>query len=209
MAVIPKVTDQLRDSIRQGLKKPTGARRGGLGPLARRLRPVAADLARFTAQTAELKARTLKHVAAKFRDEDENKVLEVLLAPDLLDFQQSYDDLMETMRVSNIQTEAVSESRAEDIFVERVAEFLSIRSPGGRGGGSGTTGSTIVHTNRAGDSVLYCLGYFVSTATAFGISTPAFVNLKGRYSFGIIDNGVQKFDGVVWTCPNVVQVDLP
>jgi hypothetical protein len=208
--MIPKPSEALLGLVRQGLQNPAAVRRATASTLWRTLRPVVPDLARFNAQSDEFRSRWRKQVAAKFRDDTEKGAVEVLLAPDLLDFEQSYDALTEVMRNSGIATEAVDESRAEEIFVDRVAEFLTAYSArGSSGGGGSSSANTIVHTNRHGDSVLYCLGYFVSTATAFGISTPASIKLKGRYSFGIVDSGVQKFDGIVWTCPAVVGVDLP
>ncbi len=118
----------------------------------------------------------------------------------------SYDSLLNTIVKSGLPLEKVDPDQAEEIFVDRLAEFMAVQLTAPSGGGT----QTIVDSNRSGDTVLYAKGYFTSTGTAFGVSTPATAYLApARYSFGIIDAGTIKFDGIVWSCPTRVRLNQP
>lgn len=145
--------------------------------------------------------------AAIFRDEDEENIdLPVLVAPDLGNFARSNASLISALQRSQIPLRSIDDDEAEEILVLRLSEHLAARART-----VGLTGTdTVVDTNRGGDTVLYCKGYFVSTATAFGTSTPARNKIPaGRYTFGIAEPNGPRFEGVIWTCPTNVRLRLP
>jgi hypothetical protein len=178
------------------------------------------DVLYFDLQTRVLRRQAEKQYAAIFQDDGPKaERLPVLVRiPELDNVHPSYGRLLEALSKSDIPLETVSPEEAREIFVDRLSEFLAARVavPPGPAGlppdgaySSSTSALTIVHSNRNGDTVLYALGYFTSTGTAFGISTPARGHLSGRYSFGIIDSGTHRFDNVIWTCPTTVKLNLP
>jgi len=165
------------------------------------------DVIRFRYQSRELQHRNLPQYAAFFRDDGpDGEELPILVeVPNLRKVETSYSSLLNTLEKSNFRFEKVEPPSAEEIFVDRLAEFLSVRPSA-----ASQSNRTIVHSNRRGDTVIYAYGYFTSTGTAFGVSTPASKSLaSGRYSFGIIESGKERWENIVWTCPNIVQLNLP
>jgi hypothetical protein len=166
------------------------------------------DVQHFRSQTTELERRSVPQFAASFRDDSpgDDSLLVLVQVPDLESVEKSYEYLLGLLQKSNFRLEKVDGEEAEEIFVDRLSEFLTMQSIPV----SQSASKTIVNSNRAGDTVIYAKGYFVSTGTAFGMSTPAVRYLSpGRYSFGIIDSGNPRFDNIVWSCPATVRLDLP
>jgi hypothetical protein len=192
--VIPNVSPDLRGNVARALRLAERPRRGGAETPAY-LRAFARDFEEFH----ERKAKRWPQPAAILRDEDGGAMqLPVLLKLDA--------PLINQLGESGIPLRTVDKDEAEAIMIDRIAEFLAVRSR--HSGVAGRT--TIVHSRREGDTVLVCKGYFLSTATAFGISTPARGEISpGRYTFGISRGGSRRFDGVIWTCPTIVNLDLP
>jgi hypothetical protein len=124
-------------------------------------------------------------------------------------YQKSVDEVLE----SGLSVVEMSPQEGRKTFRDRMVEFLLARFIAiSSTGGAGATNPTVVDTRRAGDVVLCCKGYFTSTQTAFGVSTPAQNYLPpGKYGFGIMDNGVARFDPVLWIVPHLgnVRVALP
>lgn len=202
--MIPAVTPDLRTLVAGALREAARRTRGPeTSPL---LRQIAPDLAQFHAQAAELEMAGLQQTVALMRDEDSvDPDLPVLLAPDLTDVERSYDELLATLERSGIGVRTVSPEAAERTLIDRMSEFLAVRSRKSAGG----TG-TLVNSRRSGDTVLYCKGFYVSTATGFGLSTPATKSIPaGRYTFGIVEPTGDRFEGLVWTCPTTVTLNLP
>jgi hypothetical protein len=146
---------------------------------------------------------------------DREQLPVIVQVPDLNSIITSYRSLLNALRKSNLTLEKVDSKSSQEIFTERLSEFLVVGSDGGPPTNQNiseeqTTGLTTVNSNRAGDTVLYAKGYFVSTGTAFGISTPAKRLLpRGRYSFGIMEAGGPRFEEILWTCPTAVKLNLP
>lgn len=165
---------------------------------------VSSDIGHYRRQIDELQSNGLPYYVALFKDEGET--LPVLLQlPDFTRIQSSYMELAAVIRGSNLKVAEVSKAEAQKIFVDRVAEFLMVS------GSSTPATPTTVHSKKNGDTILYAKGYFTSTGTAFGVSTPASFALKpGRYSFGVMASGKPKFDPILWTCPHSnVRIKLP
>jgi hypothetical protein len=136
----------------------------------------------------------------------------IVRAPDLQNLKASYERFLETLRVTKLPLEEVSQERAQEIFIDRLAEFIAARMSSGPSEHTPTSSSvtlTIVNSNRKGDTVICCQGYFTSTAVGFGVSTPAVGVLSGRYSFGIINGGLHDFENILWTCPTTVKLNKP
>jgi hypothetical protein len=206
--MIPVVPSHLRGALIKAVRRSSFLPQVVEERLHPEIHPLSPDIELFRLLKAELEGANLHYQAAIFHDEDDQvPPLPVLLAPDPLDLRGSQDSLLSMLEQSDIKTKPVSQSEAESIFVDRASEFLAARLTGQGGGASS---STVVNSNRSGDTILYCKGYFVSTATAFGVSTPATNSIPaGRYSFGILDAGSHRFEGVVWTCPANVRLNLP
>jgi hypothetical protein len=165
------------------------------------------DVQHFHSQTTQLELRSVPQYAVSFKDDgpDGELLLVLVQVPDLHSVKASYDLLLETLRKSNLPLEKVTPRDAEEIFVDRLSEFLAVQSIS-----LAPSTATVVNSNRNGDTVIYAKGYFTSTGTALGVSTPAVGYLSsGRYSFGIIDSGNPRFENIVWTCPADVQLNLP
>jgi hypothetical protein len=165
------------------------------------------DVLHFHMQVQALEYIGAPLVAGLFRNSPGEKptLLVPVRAPDLSNVTRSYDDALTALDQSGVPLEKIRPSEARSALVDRLAEFIAARSATVPGL------DTIVHSNRTGDPVFYCNGYFTSTATAFGTSTPAAGALEGgRYSFGVVDAGTRKFDNTLWTCPNLnVRLPLP
>jgi len=216
--MIPTVEAALRQAVKEAFAweepseyytptRRTHTRRPAL------VRALAPDIALFRAQIEELEQRQIPQLVAQYRDED-GGILPIPLVADLLDFERSYVKLYEAMVASSIKTDVAAPAQAQEILADRMSEFLAVRSSGGGGdpyaASTAAGAATTVYSNRVGDTVIYCKGYFVSTAAGFGTSTPASGTLaQGRYSFGIIDAGTQRFEGIVWSCPAQVRLSLP
>src|SRR5262249_26637805 len=132
----------------------------------------------------------------------------IVRAPDLQNLTQSYRSALDTLEATGFEQEEVSADMADQIFIDRLAEFIAVAD--GFGSASSQT-QTIVNSKRKGDTVIYCQGFFPSTATGFGVSTPAARFLSaGRYSFGILrKNGQHDFENILWTCPATVKLNKP
>jgi hypothetical protein len=183
------------------------------------------QIARYSQQAQALDRAGVTPYAAIFIDA-ENRTARlptpVVVAEDqLADPVRFYRETLEILDKAGLPLEPTDPDVLKEAFIDRLAEHLTIADPPlafgrehqqfppGRVGVGGLT-LTEVHTNREKDTVLVCDGYFASTATGFGVSTPAVGELTpGRYSFGILDGGQRRFDGVVWSCPRIVTLDLP
>jgi hypothetical protein len=118
---------------------------------------------------------------------------------DLTDFHSSIERIFQAASQSGLKADTVSQHEGMEIFGDRLSDFIVSRATAS--GGSAMT-DTIIDSNRIGDTVLYAMGYFYSTGTACGRSTPATVKLlPGRYSFGIMNGHIPDFDGTVWAVP--------
>jgi hypothetical protein len=176
-------------------------------PEARLPASVHPEIVHFGSQLRELQRRAIPQYAALFKDDgsDGNKLPILVKVPDLDNIDLSYKELLQALSKSDVRLEEANSENAEGIFVERMSEFIAVRSTT-----TGPNSDTIVHTNRKDDTVLCAKGFFVSTGTGFGISTPAQGYLTpGRYSFGIMTSTGPKFEDVVWTCPRELKVNLP
>ena len=198
----PRVTEQLRSVVSKFVRDVEQLR---IGPIEQRFRALLPDIFHFREQTLGLAQYGLTPRVVIFNDDDDNGTrLPVLLQiPDLSNVAWSYEQALGAFEQSDLEIEEVEPAAARNIFIDRLAEFIVAAS-------ASAGAPTTVNSNRHGDTLLYAKGYFTSTGTAFGVSTPAVAQLSGRYSFGIVDNGKHRFDSVVWTCPNAnVRVDLP
>jgi hypothetical protein len=169
------------------------------------------DVVHYRLQVALLQGAHLAPAVAAFKDKDTGETLPVLLrVPSLSRVEATYDFLRGLLANSKIPVANVTPETADKIFVDRLAEFIAVGTSSGAAV-SAVVADTIVESNRAGDIILYAKGYFTSTGTAFGKSKRARRQLipAGRYSFGIIDGGVAKFDNIVWDCPTTVSLPLP
>jgi hypothetical protein len=166
------------------------------------LRGLLPDIRHFQRQMAlESPPPTVAHLT----DGDDGAHLKVLLrVPDLDNPLLSHEMLRRMLEISRIVLEPVTRDQATEIFIDRMSEYLTVLQMV-----STTSGLTDVTSNRTGDTLLYALGYFVSTGTAFGISRASVHLSPGRYSFGIIDGGTHRFQPTVWSCPTTVHVSLP
>jgi hypothetical protein len=85
----------------------------------------------------------------------------------------------------------------------RAAEFATLAD-------RARTGITTVHTPQTGETVVFCKGYFLSTAAGFGQSTPAHKAIPpGQYCFGVMRTDGLRFQDLVWDCPTNLHLDLP
>jgi hypothetical protein len=163
------------------------------------------DVLRFDFQRRVLSRRQIPQFAALFRDDGPNgEILPVVvLAPDLQNLDTSYERFLETLRSTKLPLEKVSPETAQNIFIDRLAEFIAVRRAWTATNASSSVTQTIVTSNRSGDTVICCQGYFTSTAAGFGTSNPAVGVLSpGRYSFGIMNGGLHDFENILWTCPS-------
>jgi hypothetical protein len=205
----PRVSPEFREIVAEIVRFPGGV----IGsqwtpPYAPPFNSALPDVQHFRSQRIELTRRSVSQFAASFRDDgpDGDSLLVLVQVPDLTSVEESYQRLLSSLQKSNFLLEKLDWERAEEIFVDRLSEFLSMQSSSV----PQSTSKTIVNSNRAGDTVIYAKGFFISTGTAFGMSTPAVGYLsQGRYSFGIMDSGNPRFDNIVWSCPATVRLDLP
>ncbi|WKA27501.1 hypothetical protein [Bradyrhizobium roseum] len=118
-----------------------------------------------------------------------------------------YEGFLTSLNQSGIRPYPISQNDAHEIFVDRLSEFIATRVDSGVGS---SPPSTFVETNRIGETVLYAKGYFLSTGTVFGTSTPAIASIpSGRYSFGILNSkGQQQFENAVWSIPTQSAIRL-
>jgi hypothetical protein len=66
-----------------------------------------------------------------------------------------------------------------------------------------------VHTNGGGHTVVYCAGYFKSTALGFGRSSPAVRSIDpGNYLFGLSTPSGHDFDNTLWSIAGDTDVPL-
>jgi hypothetical protein len=177
-----------------------------------KLRPALAhavlpEIRHFNYQMTRLQG-SFRQQAAFFRDDGpKGDFLPLLvMVPDLDRPGESYDRLLFALNQSKIPIEGITSEQATQIFVARLSEFLASQlAPS-----THIPRETIVHSNRSGDTVICAKGYFLSTGTAFGVSSPATGYLpQARYSFGIIDSGMHIFENIVWTCPTTLKINLP
>ncbi len=136
------------------------------------------------------------------RDPIENKTREVPVVAkfsNLLNLNHCIDALFKAIHLSKLKANKITASDGRQIFADRLADFLVSRATAGS---SSSAVDTVIDSNRTGDVVLYAMGYFYSTGTACGTSTPATVKLlPGRYSFGIMQGSIPDFDSTVWAIP--------
>jgi hypothetical protein len=205
--MVPQIPQDLREAVLAFVNPELGTRRS-LAPPPSIDKDVELGLTDFRVARADTGDVAYPFYAATFRDEDDaSQLLDVVVAPLIRGLQVTR--LLTDLLHSQVPVRAVSANEAENIVVDRAAEFIAARS--GAGGGRGSGSATIVDSSRVGDTIVYCNGYFVSTATAFGVSTPATKAIpKGRYSFGIVQaDGSHRFDRTLWTCPARVRLPLP
>lgn len=189
-----------------------------VGPSIIQTADIASDVHDFNIQKEVFDARGIPHLAVTMenRIEDteyrlenlfESQNVNVLIkVPDLGRPEESYSFFVSDLERSGLEISHVDSSEAEDVFLSRLSEFVSSRANFGQ---AVTPPVTIVHSNRRGDTVLYARGYFLSTGTAFGVSTPATGTLAGgRYSFGILNSGSPKFENIVWSISATKKIKL-
>ena len=207
----PRVSRQFRDAVHEIVRLGYVPERSNIIAPTFRLPSNSSllDVSYFHLQTREIRVNSTSQYAAFFHEaEFDGDSFPVLVqVPDLDNFNASYEYLLLSLEKAKFKLEQVAPPQATEIFVDRLAEFLSVEVTAGS---TPIRANTIVNSNRHGDTVIYAKGYFVSTGTAFGLSTPAQRYLApGRYSFGIMDSGQPKFQNVVWNCPTTVRLDLP
>jgi hypothetical protein len=171
------------------------------------------------AQAERFRERSIRpHVAILYDEDDLEKVnkLEVpIRADELGDLDRSYRRTMGVLERSGIQLKQLHDvGDMETAFVDRLAESTAVLFAETYKQINGPTvvsrSDTIVNSNRSNDTILYAKGYFLSTGTAFGLSTPATAYLlPSRYSFGIMEPGGPRFENIVWSCPATVRLNLP
>jgi hypothetical protein len=157
------------------------------------------------------------YVAVLYDEDDEKRTrgLNVpIQADDLNDARRSYSRAIDVVEQSGIELKEVDSSEALEAFVERLAEAMAQMFANSylQMGGPPVLGNkaTTVCSNRANDTILCAKGYFLSTGTAFGVSTPAYGYLvPSRYCFGIMEPGGPRFENVLWSCPTTVRLRLP
>jgi hypothetical protein len=202
----PKVPDDLRQAVEGLVESAPSQFTHWVNQYGeRRLASFAPDVFRFDYQSKILSQRRIPQLAAQFRDDgpDGEMLPVVVLAPDLHNVARSYQGFTETLRETKFLLEEVSPETARKIFEDRLAEFIAVRMAWTANNALSTLTQTIVTSNRSGETVICCQGYFTSTAAGFGTSNPAVGILSpGRYSFGIMNNGVHDFEGILWTCPS-------
>jgi hypothetical protein len=174
-----------------------------------RLGSVLGDIMHFHFQMRLLAGGSFTQYAVRLGyDGPQKEPVPVLVQiPDLHRAKESYEQLLESLDKSNLKFDKVDAQVGRDIFVDRLSEFLTVRSA--TFSAQAGVKLTIVNSNRHGDTVLYAKGYFVSTGMALGVSTPAQGQLSGTYSFGIMDSGKARFESTLWSCPAVVKLNLP
>jgi hypothetical protein len=204
--MIPEVPPGLHAAVLALMNTSVATQRSPLPPIDRGIQE---DLNTFRQARETGASQEHPFFAAEFHDEDDsNHLLEVLVAPVL--FGPGVSRLLAALQRSKVPVRSVSDLEAQNIVADRAAEFIAA-SAAPDGGGRGSGSATVVDSNRSGDTIVFCKGYFVSTATGFGVSTPAMRRIsKGRYSFGIVEaNGSHRFDNTLWTCPAQVRLNLP
>jgi hypothetical protein len=139
------------------------------------------------------------------------------LVPVKIDNLDNYEeDIIEKLAAidssDGIQVREIDQTDYEEQFEIRISEFLTKRISSVIDNVNFGQDPTIVDSNRDGDVIIYCKGYFFSTQLAFGLSTPAKKILSpGQYCFGIMDKSGVKFQNLLWSVPSScnVRVDLP
>lgn len=118
---------------------------------------------------------------------------------------QEIDELVR----AGLRAFTVSPREAEEHFRERAADFIAVRAAYAATGGPPNPNVTVT-TNRNGDTIIYSKGYFYSTQTGFGTSTPASNHLPaGRYDFGILVSKHPHWNGVLWSVPASGSIHVP
>jgi hypothetical protein len=116
---------------------------------------------------------------------------------------------IEELLRAGLKAFTVSPREAEKYFRERAADFIAVRAAYVAAGGPPNPNVTVT-TNRAGDTIIYSKGYFYSTQTGFGTSTPASNHLPaGRYDFGILVSKHPHWSGVLWSVPASGSIHVP
>ena len=179
------------------------------------LEEIQVHIQQFNLQTEVLRLQAEPAYVALLRDaEQPDLVLPTpVVGPDVRagrEFVEQYQAFAGELADTGLQIETYEPRSTIEVFTDRLAEHLAVRSPPVAPGQFGNA-DTVVTTRRDGDPVVQCLGYFVSTAITVGTSKSVVVpKLSGRYSFGISLQGRHVFDGNVWNCPrHDVTVDLP
>ena len=169
------------------------------------------DVVYFRHQMRALVRQSEPAYVAMFKDADDARtnLPVVVRVPDLHNLQTPYYFLLESLGKSGLKLEKINANDAQEVFIDRLSEFVVAAIT--QAGSGATLPPTVVNSNRHGDTVLYAKGFFVSTGAGFGVSTPATGYLsRGRYSFGIMDSGMPRFEGIVWDCPHPnVRLNLP
>jgi len=209
----PKVSDELREAVLKVVREPSAvaSARGAffrtITATEYNFTDVYADVNHFRYQQDTLSGRGVSQYVATFNDDGPNKdSLKVpIRVPDLQNIEKSYGRILDVVSKWNLPLDKIDAKNVEEVFVDRLSEFLAVRQQPN----FSSTAITTVHSNRKGDTVLCAKGYFTSTGMGFGVSTPAKGYLKGRYSFGIVDNGMPRFYPVIWSCPTTATIKLP
>jgi len=180
---------------------------------------IAPDVGYFRAQAEALLQSSIKPYVAVMYDEDDTARTHGLDVPiqaeDLANIEASYSRMFNVLERSSVELKRLDDVESLEVaFVDRLAEsvatmyahaYMQINGPMVFG-----QDETIVNSNRTNDTILYAKGYFLSTGTAFGISTPAKAYLlPSRYSFGIVESAGPRFENVLWSCPTTVHLRLP
>ena len=172
------------------------------------------DVEYFLEQQRVFEREKISQVAAKLDVADKGSDSKapsgeiIVRAPDLvMGVHENYSKLLTALEASDLKLRRVESDEAAWIFRNGLLDFLGKRE--GQSFLSSAffahstipplTVNTIVNSNRAGDTIIYSKGFFLSTGTAFGVSTPARrALLPGRYCFGIVDGGAPKYENLLW-----------
>jgi hypothetical protein len=210
---IPQIKDGLRELL-ENIENQSFPRELHIGTSTIQAADIASDVHDFKLQKEVFEVHGIPHFAVTMENrtgsilEDMQSVSVLIKVPDLGRPMESYSFLVSDLERSGLDISQVESSEANDVFLSRLSEFVSSRA-----NVAGQVAPLVtVHSNRRGDTVLYAKGYFLSTGTAFGISTPATGTLEGgRYSFGILESGSPKFEKIVWQIPenSEIKLDLP
>ncbi len=163
-------------------------------------------------QFRDLEARGLSCYGAWFRMEgkDSPEVFVPLKIPELDDWEASYTKAVSNLSASNLRVDQTSADEGKAAFRNRVVETLDVRAAAPASILGTQHNPVTVDTNRTGDLVVYTKGFFLSTETGFGKSTPAKGLLPaGRYDFGVRVNGVSQFSGTLWSVPHAGNIFVP
>jgi hypothetical protein len=180
-------------------------------------RDLAEDERQFQRQETHLSARYDDRLAVRLRADAWPHEGEQLLAMvDVYGISQDYDveKARITLKDSGLEVEHIDPVQARDVFADRVAETIAIRTanPGepsypdhiGYGRGKDT-----ISSRYDGDDIVCAKGWFLSTCTIIGQSACVLDILPGRYNLGVISSGRTSMSPGLWSLPVGRHIHLP